>query len=448
MADRDGSKISILVWAKDTAGVFFKDMVDSVKEQSYKNYELVVLDENTHRECEKICSEVFPHDGRLIYHRMKKKNGLSYALNAGFHQMTGAYAFIFGQHDKLSPDALKVLQEEIEQNGGADLLYSDNDELVGIHRRHPHFKPDLNVELLRHKNYIGDTVVIRRQTLVKTGLLNENLMAAAVYDLLLRAVEKKCSFSHVPRLLYHSRVFADDVSLTKEIRDLMEAVYREHTVVAQAHLRRMEIAATVKKDRSLDFWKIDYDGSDYASHRSDYFLIREGDVKFRRQRVMERMYGILKQPDVGIVGVRFDKHGFTIDNCGYIFDTDGIAYPACHNQSSLRSGYDDRAVVPCDVSMVDPNFFMIDRKLFSKIGGFNPRLKGRALMLDLCLKVRRAKRRIVVDAATSASKRVKENVSSQDSNALLREIWKDTLQGGDPYYNRNLPIGLDNYRLY
>ncbi len=448
MADRDGKKISVLIWAKDTAEIFFKEAVESVAAQSFKNYELVILDENEGTSCEKIVKSYYPHDGRLSYHRMKKKKGLSYAINAGLHRMTGDYAYIMGQHDKLSEDALKLLHAAVEENPGADILYSDNDELVGIHRMHPHFKPDINVELLRHKNYIGDSIMIGRHTLARIGLLNENLMAAAVYDLLLRTIEKKGIFVHISRLLYHARVFAEDVAISQEIRDIMGGVYREHMVVAQAHLKRMKIDATVKKDRGFDFWKIDYEGSDYASHRSEFFLIHENGVHIRRKKVMERMYGILKQKDVGIVGVRFDKLGFVIDNCGYIFDTDGIAYPACHNQTSLRNGYDDRSAVPCDVSMVDPDFFMIDRKVFSKVGGFNPRLKGRALMLDLCLKVRRAKRRIVVDARTVATKKTRENISSQDSNALLYDKWKDTLKNGDPYYNRNLPIGLDNYRLY
>lgn len=448
MSDIDGKKISVLIWAKDTAEPFFKEAVESVAAQTYKNYELVILDENAGDGCRAICGEIFPHDGRLAYHRMKRHKGLSYALNAGMHRMTGDYVFFLGQHDTLAEEALKIFHDAIADNEEPDVLYSDNDELVGIHRRHPHFKPDLNIELLRHKNYIGDTILIRRQCLAQTGLLNESLMAAAVYDFLLRAVEKKRSFVHVPRLLYHTRVFAEDISLTKEIRGMIESVYHEHMVVAQAHLRRMGVDAQVQRERSLGYWRLDYDGSDYAAHRSEYIVVREGNVRIRRQKVMERMYGILRQPDVGMVGVRFDKFNFTIDNCGYIFDTDGIAYPACHNQSALQGGYDERAIVPCDVSMVDPCFFMVDRKVFNKVGGFNTRLKGRALMLDLCLKVRRAKRRIVVDAQTSAMKRTKENISSQDSNALLLDLWKDTLSAGDPYYNRNLPIGLDNYRLY
>ena len=448
MADTDGKKISVLIWAKDTAEPFFKETVESVAAQTYRNFELVVLDENEREDCRKICEALFPHDGRLAYHRMKKRIGLSYALNAGMHRMTGDYAFFLGQHDKLAEEALKIFCTAIEENGTPDILYSDNDELVGIHRRHPHFKPDLNIELLRHKNYIGDTVLISRQCLAQTGLLNEKLMAAAIYDFLLRAVEKKRSFVHVPRLLYHTRVFADDIGMTKEIRGMIESVYHEHMVVAQAHLKRMGVDAKVEKERSLGFWRLDYNGRDYAAHRGEYFLVREDNVRIRRQKVMERMYGILRQPDVAMVGVRFDRFNFTIDNCGYIFDTDGIAYPACHNQSAFQGSYDERAIVPCDVSMVDPCFFMIDRKVFNKVGGFNSRLKGRAQMLDLCLKIRRAKRRIVVDAQTTATKKARENISSQDSNALLLDLWKDELAAGDPYYNKNLPIGLDNYRLY
>ena len=99
--------------------------------------------------------------------------------------------------------------------------------------------------------------------------------------------------------------------------------------------------------------------------------------------------------------------------------------------------------------MVDQALFMIDAKTFERVGGFDRRLTGRALMLDLCLKVRQLGQRIVFDPGVVARKKHEEDVLFDElSTATLYELWGELLAKGDPYYNRNLPMGLQNYRLF
>ncbi len=70
-------------------------------------------------------------------------------------------------------------------------------------------------------------------------------------------------------------------------------------------------------------------------------------------------------------------------------------------------------------------------------------------MLDLCLKVIRAGRRVVFDPGVVARKKDRRaDLLIDGVNALLYEKWEDTLKEGDPFYNRNLPMGFENYRFY
>lgn len=442
-------KISIIIWAKGTKEMFFRDCLNSIMSQTYRKFEVVVIDDSEGRTVQNACEEIFAHDGRLHYYRLKSHKGMAYALNIGLQRRSGRYAFFMGQHDRISDDALARFKKTIEEEPGADLIYSDRDEIVGAHRRNPAFLPGFNVELLRHTNYIGENFLVSVDGLKKTGILNENLEAAAIYDLLLKVIEKKLKVIHIPRLLYHVRVLGD-MRPTPALRQVVRGVYREHMTVVSAHLRRMEILASVEPDKTGDCWRINYDGQAAASHRGEFLVVREKGVSIRQSHFTERLYGILRQKDVGIVGVRFEKARFVIDNCGYIFDERGIVYPACHNQTALSRGYMDRAILPHDVSMVDSAMCLIDKKALEKCGGFDKRLKGRALMLDLCFKMRSVGRRVVFDPAVVARKKkqAEDNASSEKSNALLLEKWEDRISKGDPYYNRNLPMGLQNYLLY
>ena len=61
----------------------------------------------------------------------------------------------------------------------------------------PHFKPDLNVDLLCSVNYFCHLVVVKRQLLEQAGNLNGEYNGAQDYDFVLRCVEKnRCSVSY------------------------------------------------------------------------------------------------------------------------------------------------------------------------------------------------------------------------------------------------------------
>ena len=440
-------KFTLLLWAKETNGVFFRDCMDSVLAQTYQGWELIILDENSDMMVSTIVTEFFPRDERIQYRRLQKGWGLSYALNLGASHGTGDYIVFMGQHDRINEHALMSMAEEISKHH-PDLVYYDHDELVGANRTNPHFKSDLNIELLRQVDYIGDFLCIRRSLYLESGGIRSTLDAAGIYDLLLRAVEKKWNIRHIPRLLYHLRISGDDLVMTKEMTEAAQKAYREYITVAEAHLARMGLPAKVHKDRHMRFWRVSMDGSDYRNHRKEYILVKDKKIRVLNRKAMDILYGYLRQEDVGVVGVRFVKNGFLIDNCGYIYDRQGIAYPACYNQSVFSEGYDYRMMLPRDVSMVDADYCLIDERVYRGVGGFDPKLTGRDIMLDFCLKVRRANRRVVYVPMVTARKSEPRTLSDQASNEYLMAKWKDVLPAGDPYYNRNLPMGLENYFLY
>ena len=86
--------------------------------------------------------------------------------------------------------------------------------------------------------------------------------------------------------------------------------------------------------------------------------------------------------------------------------------------------------------------------MYQKLRGLDTSLKGRDAVLDYCLRVQRAGYRVVYVPEVIAYRKHKETVSTRLSNARLLEKWGKKLAEGDPFYNENLPMGLDNYQLW
>lgn len=438
-------RISVIIHMESANPTYFRECLDSIAESNYKNFEVVITDATGYDMGERIAGEFFPEKGRLSYHRVKGGRSRGYALNFALNYAKGDLFLLLDRHTRLSPIAL--LETARAADGGADLIYFDNDELVGVDRMNPEFKSGPNFELLRHRNYIGDVFAITKEGLKKTGGFRDALGAAACYDMLLRAFEAALSVKHIPKLLYSKRIPRQVLSAKEKNRALSIAA-REHVAVVSAHLKRMGVEADVSLSGRFTHWNISYYGGDYRSHRKEYIVLREKGNRVSLREAIPKMYGYLRQPGVGIVGGAVLRGAFTYDNCGYIFDKDGHCFPACHGQNVFYDGYGLRCILPQEVSMVDFGFCLIKSKLFKKLKGFDKNLRGRDMVLDFCLRAREAGYRIIYEPDVHIRRRPAEEFFDPESAALFNEKWSEKIEGGDPYYNSNLALGIDNYFLY
>lgn len=446
---------SIIIYASRTNRVYFRDCIESVVAQDYTTFELIIIDENPGTDLGRIVTEFFPDDPRISYRHLRRPVGRARALNYAIETARGQYYCLHGQHDRLSSNALSLLAAEADKGQGFAVCYTDCDELDGADRVNPHFKPDLNIELLRQTNYIGNSFVIRASSFVGLGKFRTELLYFPEWEFLLRAAGRRQAVRHIPSLLFHVRpddgLTPDDrqeaAAYRKMRREEEKKGMREAVTLVEASLRRLSLSAEVSPGPRSGAVRIAYDGSAYDIRRDDYLLLKDQGVRVLTRHAVERLYACLRQPGVCAVGCRFLGSGLSVDNAGYIFDTNGIAYPACHGQSVFAAGYGDRIAFRQDVSAVDLSFCLIDRKFYDRCGGFDGDLVGRDIMTDFFLKAAAAGRRVVYEPAVTAYKGTRELKSSGESNAALLDRWKKRIRQGDPYYNPNLPMGLTNYTL-
>ena len=89
---------------------YLKECVDSVIAQSYRNIEIILVDDGSPDRCGQICDEYKKQDERIIVIH-KENGGLSSARNAGIDICKGEYISFIDSDDFVSPYFIELLLE-------------------------------------------------------------------------------------------------------------------------------------------------------------------------------------------------------------------------------------------------------------------------------------------------------------------------------------------------
>ena len=195
---------SVVCVAREAQPDELRASVDSVLAQTYGNYELVLVNAapNNHR-LESAVRGMELADARVRFVPLAADFGPAAALSEGIDAATGTFVCPLAEGDLLAGDALWCLASAVAEKPNADLLYTDEDEIVRGHHVHPIFKPDWDVDLLLGYPYLGGLLCVRKELLHDMETMDTLLDGAEAYRLALYAAERAQTVVHVPRVLYH-----------------------------------------------------------------------------------------------------------------------------------------------------------------------------------------------------------------------------------------------------
>lgn len=204
----DRPLISVVVPAFNTPDKYLVPLIESLKSQTYTNWQLCIADASTNTERSTAIKEQADSDKRIDYLRVEKNLGISGNTNKGIERAKGLFVGLLDHDDVLSPHALEEVAIVYNRNKEVELLYSDEDKLSddGKTRQIPFFKPDWSPDFLLGVNYITHFLVVRRSLIDKVGGLRSKYDGAQDYDWILRLTEKTNHIVHIPKMLYHWRL--------------------------------------------------------------------------------------------------------------------------------------------------------------------------------------------------------------------------------------------------
>ena len=91
---------------------FLSEALDSVIQQTYRNLEIILIDDGSRDGSEEICDEYARRDERIVVIHQKNK-GLSAARNAGLDIMSGNAIVFLDPDDAFQPDYIKAMMTEM-----------------------------------------------------------------------------------------------------------------------------------------------------------------------------------------------------------------------------------------------------------------------------------------------------------------------------------------------
>ncbi len=184
------------------------ECIESVLNQSYRNFELILVDDASTMECVgKVLKKYENYDKiTVIYH---KENGhISKTTNDGIEAAKGEFISLCDCDDLYAPNALYEVAKKLNEDREYDFIYSDEDKIDenSVERRDPFFKPDWSPETFMSYMYTCHLAVYRTSLIREIGGLRVGFEGSQDYDLVLRVMEKTEKIGHVSKILYHWRM--------------------------------------------------------------------------------------------------------------------------------------------------------------------------------------------------------------------------------------------------
>ena len=237
--------ISIVVPLYQTPEPYLRELIDSVKAQSYENWQLCLADGSPDDRLKGFLDRNYGKENRIVYRKLEQNGGISVNTNEAVMLATGEYLMLCDHDDTLEPDALYEITKAINEKDAPDVLYTDEDKVSmdGKHYFDPNFKPDYNLFRLRENNYICHIFVVKKALTDRVGLLRTEFDGAQDYDFIFRCCEEADKVVHIPKVLYHWRCHMDSTAADPESKAY---AYQAGRRAIKEHYQRMGIDASVE----------------------------------------------------------------------------------------------------------------------------------------------------------------------------------------------------------
>lgn len=235
-------KISLIVPMYNTPIKYFEELVESLINQTYGNWELCLADGSMQKNEQ--LQEIIKKDNRIKYKFLNENKGIAGNTNSAIQMATGDYIALLDHDDLIPVFCLYELVKTINKNPEVEFIYTDEDKISGDENRRydPHFKPDFSIDTLRSNNYITHLAVFKKELMNKLEGFRDEYNGAQDFDIILRMAENTNKIVHIPKILYHWRVHEDSTAMISAAKPY---AYEAGKKAVEDHLKRQGLKAKV-----------------------------------------------------------------------------------------------------------------------------------------------------------------------------------------------------------
>ncbi|MBR2715696.1 MAG: glycosyltransferase [Ruminococcus sp.] len=220
---------------------YLRECVDSIVDQTYRNLQIILVDDGSPDNCGVICDEYAKRDDRVVVLHCEN-GGLSIARNRGYEVCKGEYVLFVDSDDYLENNAIEVLVSNMQKDNIQMLFYdalsfddtNDNvsdDEINKYIRKYDYSTvcrgSDLFLDLLKNDEYRSPV----QYCLFEKAFLDDNKLTfhkgilhedeEFTFLSLLYAKQVK----HIQAILYHHRFRSDSIMGAKTSKKNTDGYY-------------------------------------------------------------------------------------------------------------------------------------------------------------------------------------------------------------------------------
>ncbi|MCR5210655.1 MAG: glycosyltransferase [Lachnospiraceae bacterium] len=251
--------ISVLVPVYNVLDKHLIPCIESVLNQTYKNIELCLSDDNSSFPNVKETLKKYESDERVKVVYRSENGRISRNTNSALEVASGEFCALLDCDDTLAPFALYEVVKKLNENRSLDFIYSDEDKIDddGKERRMPHFKPDWSPDTFFSHMYTCHLGVYRTSIIRKIGGFRPECDGSQDYDLTLRFTEQTTpdKIAHIPLILYHWRERVESTSADIEAKPYVIEAARK---AKEDALRRRNISADLEYLPTRYQWRVNY----------------------------------------------------------------------------------------------------------------------------------------------------------------------------------------------
>jgi len=213
---KDGPMFSIIIPVYNIDEKYLKICIDSVTNQTYKNWELILVDDKSPKEhiVEVLNAYKEKFDAIKVVFKEVNEN-ISKATNDGLKLASGDYIAFMDNDDELNLNALNEFAYAIvNADEPIDLLYSDEDKISANNKRsNPVFKRGWSPASLLSFNYLNHLLCVKSSIIFDNKIqFNSEFDGCQDFDFIHSILPYVKNVIHVPKILYYWRTLEGSVA--------------------------------------------------------------------------------------------------------------------------------------------------------------------------------------------------------------------------------------------
>lgn len=196
-------KVSVIVPVYNVRP-FLKECINSIVTQTYKNIEIILVDDGSNDGSNVLCEEIAKEDDRIkVFHNTN--HGVSYTRNYGIKKSTGEYILPVDGDDIISAKYIEKAVDILEKDEKIGIVYCEA-EFFG-ERNGRWNLPEFTLQRMLLNNVIFVSALFRKIDWERVGGYSEELVSGIEdYDFWLSILELRRSVCRIPEVLFYYRI--------------------------------------------------------------------------------------------------------------------------------------------------------------------------------------------------------------------------------------------------